>query len=124
MQYNCGPEDTAFVRDVREKLYSKIQDLRNKDKERSHQTDERISQLKEEGIEIVSSYLVKQAIVVWFWCRSQKAFDNIKRHYESNLLASVLFGLADIRPCTPELIKSTMVNMDSNQFRKRDGKYL
>ena len=75
-----------------------IEYLQNKTKPLSHQTNERINQMKDEDIEILSAQLRRQTVVVWIWCRSQAALEIIQTQYESNQLKCVLFGAANIRP--------------------------
>ena len=98
-------------------LHQKIEDLRNRTKPRSHQTDKLISQLREEGIEILNSQLDRQTVVVWIWCHSQAALEHIQRLYESNQLRDVFFE--NIQPST-----SKVINIDRNQFKKTVGKFL
>ena len=98
-------------------LHKEIEALRSRTKPRSHQTDKLISQLKDEGIEILNSQLDRQTVVVWIWCHSQSALENIQRLYESNQLRDVFFE--NIQPKT-----SKMINIDRNQFQKTVGKLL
>ena len=96
-----------------------IEDLRNRTKPWSHQTDKLISQLREEDIEILNSQLDRQTVVVWIWCRSQAALEHIQSLYESNQLRDILFGLENIQPSI-----SMVINIDGNQFKKTVGKFL
>jgi hypothetical protein len=100
-----------------ELLHQKLEDLRDRTKPRSHQTDKLISQLREEGIEILNPQLDRQTVVVWIWCHSQAAFEHIQKLYESNQLRDVLFE--NIQPCILKVI-----NIDGNQFKKTIGKFL
>ena len=118
---NRAAKSTAAI-DI-QLFHQAIEDLRNKTKLRSFQTDKRISQVKGEGIEILNSQLVRQTVVVWIWCRSQAAIEYIQKKYESNNLRDALFGLADIRPPTSAVILSAEVNIDTNQFKKAVGKF-
>lgn len=104
-------------------FHQKIEDLRNRTKPRSHQTDKLISQLKDEGIDILNSQLDRQTMVVWIWCQSQSALENIQKLYEWNQLTDVLFRLADTQPSITETIQSTVINIDSNEFKKSVGKF-
>src|SRR6218665_2271990 len=97
-------------------FHKKINDLRDRTKPRSHETDKLIAQLRDEGIEILSSQLDGQAVVVWMRCHSQTAVENVKRLYESNQLRDEYFE--NIQPTT-----SKFVNIDSNQFEKTSGKF-
>lgn len=54
-----------------------INDLRSKTKPRSHQTDILVTQLAEEGIEIVNSHLNRQTVVVWILCHSKRALETV-----------------------------------------------
>ena len=86
-------------------------------KPRSPQTDKLITQLREEGIEILNSHLDRQTEVVWIWRRSQAALENIEKLYESKQLIDVLF----------ENIQSSIsktINIDRIQFRKTVGMFL
>lgn len=104
-------------------LHQAIEDLRDKTKPWSNKTDELICQLNEEGIEILNSQLKRRNFVIWIWCRSQQAIENIQKLYESNQLTNVLFGLANIRPSTSEITESKLINIDKNQFKKTVGKF-
>ena len=95
-------------------LHKQIEDLRKRTKPWSHQTDKLISQLREKDIEIMNSQLDKQTVVVWIWCRSQAALENIQRLYEWKQLKDVFFE--NIQPSA-----SKMINVDRNQFNKTVG---
>src|SRR5688572_13585774 len=97
-------------------LHQKIEDLRNRTKPRSHQTEKFISQLKDEDIEILNSQMDRQTVVIWIWCRSQAALDYIQRLYESNQLKEIF--LENIQSSTLNLI-----SIDSIQFNKTIGKF-
>src|SRR6218665_2980698 len=98
-------------------LHKKINDLRDRTKPRSHETDKLIVQLRDEGIEILNSQLDGQTVVVWIWCHSQTAIENLQRLYESNQLRDKYFE--NIQSST-----SKVINIDSNQFKKTVGKLL
>ena len=98
-------------------LHQQIEDLRNRTKPRSHETDELISQLKKEGIEFLNSQLDRQTVVVWIWCHLQAAIEHIQRLYESNQLRDEFFE--NIQPPI-----SKIINIDENQFKKTIGKFL
>ena len=98
-------------------LHQKIEDLRDRTKPWSHEADKLISQLKEEGIEILNSHLNRQTVVVWIWCHSQAALEHIQSLYESNQLRDVFFE--NIQPSI-----SKVINIDGNQFKKTIGKFL
>jgi len=100
-----------------ETLHKEIEDLRSRTKLRSHQTDKLISQLKDEGIEILNSQLNRQTVVVWIWCHSQAALEHIQKLCESNQLREALFE--NIQPST-----SKEITMKRNQFQKTFGKFL
>src|SRR5688572_23773811 len=100
-------------------LHKQIEDLRNRTKPWSHQTDKLISQLRVKDIDILNAQLDRQTVVVWIWCRSQAALEHIQSLYESNQLRDILFGLANIQPYI-----SMMINIDENQFKKTVGKFL
>jgi len=72
--------------------------------------------MREEGIEILSSQLDGQTVVVWIWCHSQTAIENLKRLYESNQLRDKYFE--NIQPSA-----SRFMNIDTNQFKKTVGKF-
>src|SRR6218665_546704 len=97
-------------------FHKKINDLRDRTKPRSHETDKLIAQLRDEGIEILSSQLDGQAVVVWMRCHSQTAVENLQRLYESNQLRDKYFE--NIQPYTLKVI-----NIVSNQFKKSVGKF-
>jgi len=75
------------------------------------------SQLKDNGLEIVNAHLDRQIMFVWIWCRSQAALEHIQKLYESNQLRDVVFG--SIQPSI-----SVVINVNTNQFKKRVGKFL
>ena|SRR5688572_16869698 len=100
-------------------LHKQIEDLRNRTKPWSHQTQQLISQLREEDIKVLNSQLERQTVVVWIWCRSQAALEHVQKLYESNQLRDVLFGLANIQLCI-----SLVINVDGNQFKKSIGKFI
>src|SRR5688572_17311520 len=79
-------------------LHKQIEDLRNRTKPLSHQTQKFISQLSEKDVEILNSELDRKTVVVWIWCRSQAALEHIQSLYESNQLRYILFVLANIQP--------------------------
>jgi len=114
-----GGNSTASVQS--QLLHQKISDLRNRTKPRLYQTDKLISQLKDEGIEILNSQLDRQTVVVWIWCHSQAASEYIQRLYDSNQLKDILFE--NIQPSTLEIIESKMLNIDSSEFEKTIGKF-
>ena len=100
-----------------QQLHQKVNDLRDRTKTRSHETDKLIVQLSDEGIEILSSQLDGQTVVVWMLCHSQTANENLQKLYESNQLRDKFFE--NIQPSTSEVI-----NIDWNQFKKIVGKLL
>ena len=105
-------------------FHRNIEDLRDRTKQRSYQTEKLISQLKEEGIEILNSRLEKATVIVWIWCHSQTATEYIHKLYESIRLTEVLSRLANIRKITSEIINWKMINIDSNEFKETVGKLL
>lgn len=98
-------------------LHQNIKDLENRTKPRSHKTGELVSQLNDEGIEILNSHLDSQTVIVWIWCHSQAAFGNSQKLYESSKLMDVLFE--NIAPSI-----SKVIIVDRNEFKKTIGKYL
>ena len=108
-----GGNSTASVQS--QLLHQRISDLRNRTKPRLHQTDKLISQLKDEGIEIINSQLDRQTVVVWIWCHSQEAIEYIQKLYDSNQLKDILFE--NIQPSTSKVIR-----IDRNEFKKTIGK--
>ena len=98
-------------------LHQELDDLRNRTKPWSHQTDKLISRFREEGIEILNSHVDRQTVIVWIWCHLQAALDRIQRVYESNQLRDVLFE--NIQPNV-----SKVTNISRNQFKKTVGKSL
>src|SRR6218665_1082025 len=102
---------------TQQRFHKKINDLRDRTKPRSHETDKLIAQLKNEGLEILSSQLDGQTVVVWMRCHSQTAVENLVRLYESNRLRDKYFE--NIQPCT-----SKVINIDFNLFKKTIGKLL
>lgn len=109
--------------DIQKSFHQGIEDLRDRTKPMSHQTNKLVDQLKEEGIEILNCQMVRQTVVVWIWCQSQTALQHIHRLYESNQLRDILFGLANIRPSPSGIIESKVISIDSNQFLKTVGKF-
>src|SRR6218665_910417 len=116
---NCGAKCTTSMKSMLA-FRQNIEDLLIRTNLRSHKTDELISQLKDEGIEILNSELDRNTVVVWIWCRSQAALANCQRVYESNQLRDVLFGV----PNTFITDQSKVINIDQNQFKKTIGKFL
>ena len=109
-----------------ELLHRVIEDLRNRNKPRSHQTDKHISRLKDEDIEILNSQIDRHTVVVWIWCHSQAAIEYIQKMYESNQLRSVFSQLGDFPPsaqCAHRLIQSEVTRIDNNQFKRTVGSY-
>lgn len=104
-------------------LHEKIEDLRNRTKPWSHKTEEIISRLKDEGIEILSSQLDRQTVIVWIWCHSKAALEYVQRLYESNQLTYILFELTINRPCTSGMTPSKVIRIESDKFRKTAGKF-
>jgi len=98
-------------------METKINDLRDRTKSRSHKTDKFIAQLRDEDIDILNAQLDRQTVVVWIWCRSQTAIENLQRLYASNQLRDKYFE--HIQPST-----SKVINIDRNQFKKIVGKLL
>jgi len=96
---------------------TKLNDLRDRTKPRSHETDKLLVKLKIEGIDILNSQLNGQSVVVWIWCHSQKAIENLQNLHESNQLRDECFE--NIQPSV-----SKDINIDSNQFKKTVGKFL
>src|SRR6218665_203264 len=97
-------------------LRQEIEDLRDKTKPRSKQTDKLIAELMEAGIEILSSQLDRQTVDVWIWCRTQTALKHIQKLYKSNQLRDLFFEI------TNRSI-SMLINIDKNQFKKTVGKF-
>src|SRR6218665_1153511 len=102
-------------------IHQNIEDRRNRIKPCSLQSDKLISQLNDEGIEILNSQLERETVVIWIWCRSQTALHNIQRLFESNQLRKVLYGVADIPISTPEVEQPNVI-IENNQFKKTIGK--
>lgn len=105
-----------------ERFYQLIEDLRERIKPTTYQTNKVINQLKNEAIEILTFQLVRQTVVVWIWCQSQAALEYIQRLYESNQLKDILFGLIG-HSTTSGSIKLKAINIDSNEFIKIVGKF-
>src|SRR6218665_2190222 len=108
-------------------LHRGIEGLRNRSEPLSDHTNNLLNQMKDEGIEILSSQLHRQTVVVWIWCHSQAAIEYIQTQYESNQLRDLLFGAANIQPLvdgirTSEIIESKLIKIDSNEFKKTVGK--
>ena|SRR6218665_567767 len=103
-------------------IHQNIKDRRNTIKPCSHSSDKLISQLNDEGIEILNSQLDRHTLVVWIWCRSQTALHYIQGLYESNQLKKVLYGVADIQTST-EIEQSNVIIIENNQFKKTIGKF-
>lgn len=105
-------------------LYEKIEDLLSRTKPWSRQTQKLISQLKDDGIEILDSQLERQTVVVWIWCQSQAALTNFQEMYETNQMRDVFFGALDIQPYNSVIIQSKVISIDNNQFKKTLGMFL
>src|SRR6218665_359306 len=98
-------------------LHKKINEVRDKTKPRSDETNKLIVQLRDEGIAILNSQLDGQTVVVWIWCHSQTSIEHLQKLYESNQLRDKYFE--HIQPST-----SKVINIDRNQFKKIVGKLL
>jgi len=105
-------------------LHHRICDLRNRTKPWSQQTDNLINQLRDEGIDILSSHLHRHTVVVWLWCFTQEGAENIQKLYESNQLRDIFAGFFNNRPSMFEANqpKRISINIDSCQFKKTVGK--
>jgi len=121
VQNNHG-ENCTTSKEKQLLLHQNIEDRRHRNKPCSLQSDKLISQLNDEGIEILNSQLERETVVVWIWCRSQTALHYIQRLYESNQLRKVLYGVADIHTSTPENEQSSVISIENNQFKKTIGK--
>lgn len=100
-----------------------INNLRERTKLRTHHCDKLISQLKDEEVEILNAQTDRSTVVIWFWCRSQAALENIQTLYESNQLRDILFGAANIQPWASEIIQSQVITIDGNQLKKTVGMF-
>lgn len=105
-------------------LQRKIENLRNTAKSWSPKTYKLVTQLKKKGLEILNSQMDGQTVVVWIWCRSQVALQNMQRIYESNQLTEIFLGLTNIRAPDCEVSKLKLVNIYRTQLRKHVGKFL
>ena len=121
-QNNHGADCTTS-KETQLLIHRNIEDRRNRIKPCSLQSDKLISQLNDEGIEILNSQLERETVVVWIWCRSQTALHYIKRLYESNQLRKVLYGIANIPTSTHEIEHSNAIIIEENQFKKTVGKF-
>ena len=106
-------------------FHEKIPSLRNTAKLWSIETYKLrpIIHLQKEGLEILNAQLARQTVVVWIWCRSQVALENLKRLHESNQLIDILFSLTSIQPPDSEVSKSSVVNIDCNQLKNKVGRF-
>ena|SRR6218665_203953 len=82
----------------------------------SQKTDRLISQMRDEGLEILSSQLDRRTVVVWIWCHTQGSLEHIQKLYESNQLRNVFFE-------NSQSSSSNVINIDRNQFKKTIGKF-
>lgn len=98
-------------------FHKRIEDLRSKVNPRSRPADKLVTQLREEGIEILSSQLDRQTVVVWTWCRTQAALEHVQKLYETNQLREIFFEII-------QTSISTVIDVDKNQFEKTVGKCL
>ena len=102
---------------VTQLLHKKIEDLRNNVNAMSNQANKFMVQLREEGIKILSSQLVRHIVIVWMWCRTQTALEHVQKLYRSNQLRDMFFE--NIQPSI-----SMLINIDGNQFKNTVGKFL
>ena len=105
-------------------IHQTVNDQRNRSKEISDKNDKLISELEDEGIEILNSQLDGHTVVVWIWCHSQAALENIQNMYESHQLRDFFLNLANIRIHSSKIIKSNVINIDKSQFMKTFGKFI
>src|SRR5688572_21268187 len=105
-------------------IHQTISDLVNRPKQGSQRNDKLINELRDGGIEIINSQLERKNVVVWIWCRSQTALENIQNLHVSNRLSDILFDVANIRSSPSEIIQSKVISIDSNEFKKTVGKFL
>src|SRR6218665_1390114 len=122
VQNNHG-ENCTTSKEKQLLLHQNIEDRRNRNKPCSLQSDKLISQLNEEGIEILNSQLERETVVIWIWCRSQTALHCIQRLYESNQLREVLYGVANIPTSTHDLGQSNVIIIEENRFKKTISKF-
>lgn len=105
-------------------FHKMLEYLPHKQKPWSRQISKLISLLSDDGIEILKSQADRQTVVVWLWCRSQEGLQNIQELYESKQLIYVFLGFANIRRNYSEIIKSIVININSDQFKRIVGKFL
>lgn len=103
-------------------LCDRLNDLRNRRKPRSHKAEKLISQLKDKCIEILNAELDRHIVVVWIWCHSEAALENIQKLYESNQLRDIFFGFANITPSTG-VDHPKLIIVDDIQFKKAVSKF-
>ena|SRR6218665_2878712 len=124
---NHGAKGTTY-KETQQLLHQNIEDFRKRTKPCLFQSGKLISQLNDEGIEILNSQLEldRQTVVVWIWCRSQAAIEYIEGLYDSNKLRKVLYGVANIQNLTeiePSPPCRNVISIDENQFKKTVGKF-
>src|SRR6218665_183372 len=119
---NCG--DTCTESMDPKLLHQIINDIRNRTKPWSYQTDKFISQLRDEGIDILSSQLDRKTVVVWLWCFTQEGVENIQKLYESNQLRDIFAIFSNSRTSIHKTKQPKLINIDSCQFKKTVGKYM
>src|SRR6218665_2925508 len=112
------PRANITMSEESQQLHKKIEDLRSRTNPRSNETDKLIVQLREEGLEILSSQLDRQTVVVWIWCRTQAALEYIQRLHESNILIDIFFAIIQSLTCILKVI-----DIDRNHFKKTLGKF-
>ena len=104
-------------------IHQNIEDRRNRNKPWPHSTEQLISQLNDECIEILNSQQDRQTVIVWIWCRSQTALEYIQSLYDRNRIKEVLYGVANIQTLTLEIGQSNVISIEDNQFKKAVGKF-
>ena len=85
----------------------------------SEEIEEFIRKLKESDIKILRSTDDRET-VVWFWCKSERALEELKKLKESHVLQDVFCRLLKQNPAT---VKSQDVNLDSDQYNRNVGKF-
>lgn len=115
---NAGASPAATIN----LLHQGIRNLQSRIKETSPEADKLISLLKKKDTEILSTQPDGHTVVVWIWCGSQAALQNLQELYEMNQLADALLGFD--RPSSSEISQSRVISIDSNEFKKNVGKLI
>ena len=105
-----------------QQLSLKMNDLHDKAKQRSDTKERAIRQLIDSDIEILHFHMDRQAVLC-FWCKSEKGHEHLRTLCESTSIVRIISDLTKNNSSAPELIRSKLIDVDIDQFKKTIGKF-